>query len=115
MVIRGFSTDEIRSIGAVKVILREALAGALLGLMLGVVATVWAFWLQNDLQVAMTVGLSLFAISILSTVAGSGLPFLFRFLGRDPALMSAPFITTIVDVLGVLIYFYIAGLLLGLA
>ena len=53
-------------------------------------------------------GLSLVAISILASVAGSALPFLFRTLGFDPALMSAPFITTAVDVLGVLIYFAIA-------
>lgn len=113
VVIRGLSTDEIRSLGTLRVIFREAMAGALLGVMLGAMATVWAFWLQGDWLVALTVGCSLFAISILSTIAGSGLPFLFKFLGQDPALMSAPFITTAVDVLGILIYFYIAQLLLS--
>jgi len=47
-------------------------------------------------------------------VSGAGLPFLFRSFGLDPALMAAPFITTIVDVLGVLIYFYVARLILGI-
>jgi len=55
---------------------------------------------------------SLFAIAILASIAGSALPFLFRSLGLDPALMSAPFITTAVDVLGVLIYFTLARLIL---
>jgi magnesium transporter len=64
--------------------------------------------LQGNLAVAITVGLSLVAISVLASIAGSALPFLFRTLGFDPALMSAPFITTAVDVLGVLIYFAIA-------
>jgi len=62
--------------------------------------------------VALAVGVSLFAIAILASIAGSSLPFLFRSLGLDPALMSAPFITTAVDVLGVLIYFSLARLIL---
>jgi magnesium transporter len=63
--------------------------------------------------VAISVGFSLIAISVLASVSGSALPFLFRSLKLDPALMSAPFITTAVDVLGVLIYFSIARLILG--
>lgn len=59
-------------------------------------------------------GISLIAISTLASISGSALPFLFRRLGLDPALMSAPFITTAVDVLGVLIYFNIARLMLGI-
>ncbi|MDY7016578.1 MAG: magnesium transporter, partial [Cyanobacteriota bacterium] len=50
----------------------------------------------------------------LASVAGSALPFLFHSFGLDPALMSAPFITTAVDVIGVLIYFNIARTMLGL-
>lgn len=63
---------------------------------------------------AISVGLSLFGISVLSSVSGAGLPFLFRSFGFDPALMANPFITTIVDVLGVLIYFSVARLILGI-
>jgi len=88
------------------------MAGALLGAILGTVATVWAYILQGNLAVAMAVGISLLAIAMLASIAGSALPFLFRSLGLDPALMSAPFITTAVDVLGVLIYFSLARLIL---
>jgi magnesium transporter len=98
----------------VQVIGREAIAGVLLGTMLGSVATVWAFTLQGNLAVAIAVGASLVAISVLASISGSALPFLFRVLGLDPALMSAPFITTAVDVLGVLIYFNLARLILRL-
>ena len=114
VVIRGLNTDEIRSLGPGYVIIREAFAGVLLGTILGSVATVWSFWLQGNILVSVAVGTSLVAIALLASVAGSALPFLFRALGLDPALMSAPFITTAVDVLGVLIYFYIARLVLGL-
>ncbi|MBW4449797.1 MAG: magnesium transporter [Spirirestis rafaelensis WJT71-NPBG6] len=112
VVIRGMNTDEIRSMGALQVIGREAIAGALLGVMLGAVATVWAYFLQNNLSVAIAVGISLVAISILASISGSALPFLFRLLRLDPALMSAPFITTAVDVAGVLIYFNLARVIL---
>ena len=56
----------------------------------------------------------LVAISILASISGSALPFLFRYLRLDPALMSAPFITTAVDVVGVLIYFNLARIILKL-
>jgi magnesium transporter len=114
VVIRGLNTEEIKDMGPGKVIFREALAGILLGLILGIMATIWAFFLQGSLPVAICVGISLVAISFLASVAGSALPFMFRSLGLDPALMSAPFITTAVDVLGVLIYFDIAQTILRL-
>lgn len=114
VVIRGLNTDEIQNMGASKVVFREATAGILLGLLLGSMATVWAYFLQGNILVALSVGISLIAIALLASVAGSALPFLFRNLGLDPALMSAPFITTAVDVLGVLIYFSIARTILAL-
>ena len=114
VVIRGLNTQEIKDIGPAQVVFRESLAGILLGTILGVMATVWAYWLQGNWVVACSVGVSLVAIALLASLAGSALPFLFRSLGLDPALMSAPFITTAVDVLGVLIYFNIARTVLGL-
>ncbi|MBD2530494.1 magnesium transporter [Nostoc flagelliforme FACHB-838] len=114
VVIRGMNTDEIRSLGALQVIGREAIAGLLLGGMLGTIATIWAYFLQGRLEVAIAVGVSLVAISLLASISGSALPFLFRYLRLDPALMSAPFITTAVDVLGVLIYFNLARVILNL-
>ena len=117
VVIRGLNTDEIKDLGTGKVIFREALAGLLLGLILGTFATIWAYFLpqtNRSFLVSFCVGLSLVVISVLASVSGSSLPFVFRSLGLDPALMSAPFITTAVDVLGVLIYFNIARYMLGL-
>ncbi|NEO29688.1 MAG: magnesium transporter [Symploca sp. SIO3C6] len=125
VVIRGLNTDELKDLGVAQVVFREARAGALLGTILGVVATLWAYLLVQDgnlltpfsmdsFFIALSVGASLIAIAILASVAGSALPFLFRSLGFDPALMSAPFITTAVDVLGVLIYFNIARVILKL-
>ena len=115
VVIRGLNTEEIRDLGTGQVIFREILAGLLLGTILGTVATIWAFWLQGNLLVAICVGISLVVIALLASLAGSALPFLFHAFHLDPALMSAPFITTAVDVLGVLIYFSIARIILQLS
>lgn len=114
VVIRGLSTNEVSISKAIRVIQREMFAGALLGLMLGLVVTVWAYFLQGNFAVAIAVGISLLAISVLASVSGSGLPFLFLSLGLDPALMSAPFITTAVDVVGVFIYLTLARFILQL-
>lgn len=117
VVIRGLSTDEVADLGTGKVIFREVLAGLLLGLILGSLAMIWAYFLPQTNKnpvVAVSVGVSLVAISVLASLSGSALPFVFRLLGLDPALMSAPFITTAVDVLGVLIYFTIARTMLGI-
>jgi magnesium transporter len=115
VVIRGLNTEEIRDLGTGKVIFREAMAGILLGVILGFLALLWAYLiLKTNLFVAFSVGVSLVVIALLASVAGTALPFLFRTLGLDPALMSAPFITTAVDVLGVLIYFNIAKAILNL-
>lgn len=108
VVIRSLNVDSSRRNKPFWVIQREALAGASLGMMLGVIAVVWAYVLQGSWAVAISVGFSLVAISTLASVAGSALPYLFKAMQFDPALMSAPFITTAVDVLGVLIYFAIA-------
>ncbi len=112
VVIRGLNTQNIRQHGVLWLVKREAIAGALLGLILGLGAVAWAYLLQGNLLIALVVGISLLLISVLASVFGTALPFFFSWLGLDPALMSAPFITTIADVFGVLIYFYVAQLIL---
>jgi magnesium transporter len=114
VVIRGLNTNEVQIKKALSIVQREAIAGALLGLMLGLIVLLWAFVLQRNWEVATAVGISLFAISLLASISGSALPFLFKALRFDPALMSAPFITTAVDVLGVLIYLMVARWILRL-
>ncbi len=114
VVIRGLNMDKIHTGGASRIIRREAIAGILLGAMLGAIVTLGAYLLQGNWIVAIAVGISLLAISTLASVSGAALPILFKSLGFDPALMSAPFITTAVDVLGVLVYFNVARLLIQL-
>jgi magnesium transporter len=112
VVIRGLSTQQLQVNGHRITVLREAAAGLLLGLMLLVVVVPWAWQLGGEPMVAWATGLSLLAISVLAATAGAALPLLFARLGFDPALMSAPFITTVVDVVGVFLYLRVARLLL---
>ena len=112
VVIRGLNTQSLRQRGVLWIVKREAMAGALLGLILGLAAVVWAYLLQGNILVAVVVGISLLVISILASVLGAALPFLFSWLDLEPELMSTPFITTIADVFGVLIYLYVAQLIL---
>ena len=65
-----------------------------------------------NLQQAGVVGLTVFLMVVMGTVAGAVLPILFKRLGMDPALMSNPLIAALVDVMGVVIYFNAALLLL---
>jgi len=60
------------------------------------------------LRVALTVSLSLLGVVTWGTLAGSMLPFVFRRLGFDPAVSSSPFVATLVDVTGIIIYFTVA-------
>ena len=95
-------------------VLREAGIGAILGIILGAVALGWAYALGGNLKVAIVVSTTLVAISVMATLAGGALPFIFRLFKIDPALVSAPFITTIMDIFGVAVYFGIAYMVLQL-
>jgi magnesium transporter len=114
VVIRGLSTQRIQSLGPAKAIGREAIAGALLGLLMMLVVVPWAGYVSGgNWLVASAAGISLVAITTLAATAGAALPLLFNRLGLDPALMSAPFIATATDVAGVFIYLQTASWLLS--
>jgi len=114
VVIRGLATGEVSQKRAVAIVLREAGVGILLGAVLGLAVLVWSYLLGREPQVAIVVTLTLVAISTLATAVGGALPFLFRLLRIDPAMVSAPLITTVMDIFGVFLYFYIAHMVLRL-
>lgn len=113
VVIRGLATGEISHRRAAAVTLREVWVGAVLGIILGAVVLLWAYLLGRDFNVAAVVSITLIIISALATLTGSALPFLFRIIRVDPAFVSAPLITTVMDVFGLLIYFLVARMLIS--
>jgi magnesium transporter len=112
VVIRGLSTQRIQSLGPGLAVGREAVAGALLGMLMMLVVVPWAGYVAHNWVVAWAAGISLLAITTLAATAGAALPLLFHHFGLDPALMSAPFIATATDVAGVFIYLQTASWLL---
>ena len=113
VVIRGLSTQKIKSLGALKAISKEAITGALLGILMLIVVIPFAWWQGEGLLIGLAVGISLLSITTLAATAGAMLPLLFDRMGLDPALMSSPFITTATDIAGVFIYLNTAAWLVN--
>jgi magnesium transporter len=114
VVIRGLATGEISVGRGAAIMLREVGVGSLLGILLGLLVFGWASLLGRNLQVATVVSLTMASIAAMAALIGAALPFLFRRFRLDPAMVSAPFITTIMDIFGVALYFLLANLLLRL-
>jgi magnesium transporter len=112
-VIRAMALDEVRFGDLPRVVVRECLVGLLLGAMLGALALV-PVTLFIDARMALVVALTIITICTYAATVGSLLPLIARRVGVDPAVVSAPFITTLVDATGLVIYFLIARLLLGI-
>jgi magnesium transporter len=74
--------------------------------------SIWGTYGEHYLLVATTVAASLVGVVLFGTLAGSMLPFILRRVGVDPASASAPFVATLVDVTGLVIYFTTASIIL---
>jgi magnesium transporter len=112
-IIRGIALGEIKGRDAWRVLLREWLTGLCLGLVLGLAGFLYAhYWRGQPWSVSSVVGLALLGICMWANMVGALVPLVARRLGIDPAVISAPFISTLVDATGLVIYFTIAILLL---
>jgi magnesium transporter len=120
LIIRAMALGEVRLKDWWRVMSRELISGLSLGLILGSIGFVrimlWpghaTLYGAHYVLVAFSVAFSLVGIVLWGTLAGSMLPFLLRRLGLDPATSSAPFVATLVDVTGLVIYFTVASLFL---
>ena len=126
LMIRAMALGEVTLRDWWQVMRREVQAGILLGAILGAIGVVrvgaWAIVGEQYLHrqpygahwplVALTVGVALVGVVLWGTLSGSMLPFILRRVGADPAASSAPFVATLVDVTGLIIYFSIALLIM---
>ncbi|HVH06807.1 MAG TPA: magnesium transporter [Myxococcota bacterium] len=120
LVIRAMAMDEVRLRDWWRVLRRELVSGFLLGVILGVIGLLRVLlWPHREqafgehyFLLGLTISVSLVWIVLWGAVAGAMLPFLLRRAGFDPASASAPFVSTLVDVTGLVIYFSVATVLL---
>jgi magnesium transporter len=117
LVIRAMALGELHLGDWFRVVRKELLSGVSLGLILGIIGffriTLWQYLHIFDYGkyhwlVAFTVGVALVGVVLWGTLSGALLPFLLRRCGLDPAASSAPFVATLVDVTGLVIYFNVA-------
>ena len=112
VVIRGLTTGDFTVVGAIRPILKEIRVGLAIGVVCGLIAGSCAYAWLGDPAIGWIVGLAMAATATMAAIAGGGLPFLLDRAGIDPAVATGPFITTAVDVLGILLYFSLASWLL---
>ncbi|MEO6524305.1 MAG: magnesium transporter [Mucilaginibacter sp.] len=116
LIIQAMALGEVTVADWWRVMRREIVSGLLLGLTLGIIGfmRIYAWTLFSDIYgphwilVGLTVGIALVGVVLWGSLAGSMLPLLLKKLGADPATSSAPFVATLVDVTGLIIYFTIA-------
>jgi magnesium transporter len=112
-VIRSLSTGDIHPRNIWKVVKYEIISALIMGLIIGVVGFLRALLLvEGDLIVSFVVGISVCCVIIVAILTGLTMPFLAKLIGIDPAVLSAPLITTVVDIIGLIVYFKIASLFL---
>jgi magnesium transporter len=115
LMIRGLAVGNVRSSDWLRVLRRETLQGIILGGMLASVGVARALIEGDSLAFAMLIGLTIVCIVIMGCVAGAMTPLVLHRIKVDPATSSTPFISTLVDVLGIVIYLSLAQALLGAA
>jgi magnesium transporter len=116
LIVRALAVGEVKLRDWWLIMRREIFSGLLLGLVLGSIGflriALWSafsdIYGEHWLLVAITVMISLIGIVLWGTLSGSMLPFLLKRFGLDPATSSAPFVATLVDVTGLIIYFTVA-------
>ncbi len=113
LMVRALATGDVRPADFGRLLSRETVIALALGLTMAVAVSLIGVW-RGGPEIALVVALAMVTIVLMGALIGMCLPFIFAKLDRDPAAASGPLVTSIADVLGVLIYFTIAAQLLGL-
>ncbi|CAG9610464.1 magnesium transporter [Pseudoneobacillus rhizosphaerae] len=111
--VRGIATGDLQKESKLKLIIREAGTGFITGTTCGILVMFIVFFWQHDFFLGLLVGVSIFSTLIVATLAGSFIPLLMHRFNIDPAVASGPFITTINDIISILIYFGMATMFMN--
>jgi len=113
LITRGLAVGELGVKDVLRVSWRESTMGLALGAVLGIAGFVRAILWEQGVLLASVVGATLVGVVMLGSIVGATLPLLFKRLGFDPAITSSPFVASVVDVLGLVLYLTVARLVLG--
>ncbi len=111
--IQGMSSGDINSSNLGKFLRREFMLGCMLALILSLVSFIRVYSVHSDLIGSLVVSVSLGLIVLLSVLLGASFPIMLKKLGVDPAFSAGPFLATLMDILGIFIYCYVAYLVLS--
>ena len=116
IIVRGMATGRIEIGNEFRILIKELRVGLILGVLYGVMLGVFANlrFIGTDPMLGLVVGLSITCSMLIAVTVGSFTPLVLRKLDIDPAVATGPFVTTSIDILGVLLYFVIAGFLLNI-
>jgi magnesium transporter len=112
LMIRSMATGEVKFNHLYRIIGRELFVGAMLGFLVALVGLVFAVFIDVSNVVAITVGVTIVSTVLVANIIGATLPMAIKKIGWDPAIVSAPLLTTIVDAVGLFIYFTVAKTLI---
>ena len=113
LIIRGLAVGDIKIGDWQRVFFREVGQGLVLGLMLATIGMLRVWMWGDGIGFMLTIGATLVAIPLMGCTVGAMLPLLLRRIGVDPATSSTPFIATLIDVMGIMVYFNLAKVLLA--
>jgi magnesium transporter len=116
IIVRGLATGRVGLENSVKILLKEIRVGLILGVLYGILLGIFAIFQFLDVSplLGLVVGLSICASMIIAATIGSLVPLILNRFDIDPAVATGPFVTTAIDILGVALYFWIAGSFLGI-
>ena len=108
LITRALAVGDVKIRDVMRVLSREIGQGLALGIFLGAIGFARALMWGNGVPVATVISLTLVAVVLIGTIVGAMLPLLFTRIGFDPAIASSPFVASLVDVAGIVVYFRIA-------
>jgi magnesium transporter len=114
VIIRSLATGEVSLANSIRIFWKEILVGLSMGVVVGLVGAFRGYLMERSIRLAVTVGTAMVFVVAFATVLGAVLPLVFKKINLDPAVVSGPFIASVLDVVALLIYLEIARCVLGI-
>ncbi|BEP29671.1 magnesium transporter [Helicovermis profundi] len=112
LTVRSIAVDQIRGKEVLLTIFQEGIVGISIGIVCSIIVAISSFYLKGDILMSLIVGVAMMSNIVTAATIGTMVPIVFKKIGVDPAVASAPFISTTVDITGLTIYFTLATLMM---